>query len=104
MSTAEAQSTATESLPQAVPSCEFCGSAIALEPNERDCCHHLTNTFHAMQLDSARNVARHVIYLRKQIEALVARLSALEVKVASLDVPVPGPSPLVAGTSRKAKA
>ena len=75
-----AQSTAPESVPQADPTCDHCGAPIALLPIERDCCHRLTADIHALQLDSARQAGRYVIWLTKRIAILEDRILELETK------------------------
>lgn len=77
---AEAQTTAHESMPQAVPTCEFCGKRIVIETRDPDCCHQQTTEYHRLQLDSARNAARHVVYLRKMVEGLLSRVESLEAR------------------------
>lgn len=70
-----------------VPTCDHCGRAIVLEPRERDCCHKITLDYHAMQTDSARNSARHIVWLTKANALLAARLDSLEEQLRILTEP-----------------
>lgn len=71
---------AEDTMQQVQPVCEHCGKAIELEVTRPDCCHRQTAEFHTLQLDSARNAARHIVYLRKLVESLSGRVAALEAK------------------------
>lgn len=75
-----AQFTAPEVVPQTVPTCDHCGSELALAPIERDCCHKHTADIHALQLDSARQVGRYVIWLVKRVAMLEDQILDLETR------------------------
>ncbi len=75
-----AQFTAPEVLPQPDPTCDHCGAVIVLSPIERDCCHKHTLDIHAMQLDSARQAGRYVIWLLKRVATLEERILELETR------------------------
>lgn len=71
------------------PTCHHCGGLIVLDPRERDCCHKITLDFHAMQTDSARNSARHIVWLEKAVGLLLDRVQGLEDEVRILTEPAP---------------
>lgn len=60
------------------PTCDHCGSPIVLDTTRGDCCFRITLDYHALQTESARNTARHVVYLRKLVERLTERIVVLE--------------------------
>jgi hypothetical protein len=82
MSNAEAQIPAPITMPQASQLCEFCGSPLVLDPTLPECCYAQLRAIQALQLESARHVARHVQHMR-------SRLTALEAKFAELESPAP---------------